>query len=305
MGFASLWFPEHSHIPTARTTPWGGREGAPPLPDFYWRTHDQFVALGAVAATTERIRLGTGICLVAQRDPIWTAKEVASVDRTVRSGRFRFGIGYGWNVEEMEDHGVAYGTRRARTPREHPGHEAAVDRGRGERSRVSRSLSPSWAWPKPTQQPHPPVILGGAAGPKTAAHIAEFCDGWMPIGGRYPFEAGWDNRSWPPVRPSTVTPSELWLGVFGCQARPRGARQARADQGVVEAVFALPQGPRDEVVGRAGEAGAAARPLEEEFQGPVGCRCQNEQVARGRRHRPGPWLLASGLEPVSAWSISR
>lgn len=245
MGFASLWFPEHSHIPTDRTTPWGGRAGAPDLPEFYWRTYDQFVALGAVAATTERLKLGTGITLVAQRDPIWTAKEVASVDR-LSGGRFRFGIGYGWNVEEMEDHGVSYGTRRARTRENILAMKELWTKDEASFDGEQVSLSPSWAWPKPTQQPHPPVILGGGVGPKTAAHIAEFCDGWMPIGGRYPFEAGWDNIV-AACEAIDRDPASLWLGVFGCKPDPE-VLDKLAEQGVVEAVFALPQGPRDEVM---------------------------------------------------------
>ena len=111
-GFASLWFPEHSHIPVSRRTPWGGREGAPPLPEEYWRTHDQFLALAAAAAVTERIHLGTGITLVAQRDPLWLAKEVATLDQ-LSGGRFMLGVGYGWNIEEMEHHGVEVRRRAA------------------------------------------------------------------------------------------------------------------------------------------------------------------------------------------------
>ncbi len=112
-GFESIWFPEHSHIPVSRVTPWGGREGAPPLPDFYARTHDQFVALGAIAAVTKTIKLGTGITLLAQRDPVWTAKAAASVDH-ISGGRFILGVGYGWNKEELNTHGVAYNDRRDR-----------------------------------------------------------------------------------------------------------------------------------------------------------------------------------------------
>jgi probable F420-dependent oxidoreductase len=185
-GFESLWFPEHSHIPTSRETPWGLRKDAPPLPEEYWRTHDQFVALGAAAAVTKTIKLGTGITLVAQRDPIWLAKEVATVD-ALSNGRFLFGIGYGWNREELEHHGVKFSERRA-VLRERilamkeiwTNDEASFD---GDHV----SFSSSWQWPKPTQQPHPPVILGGAAGPKTMRDIVEFCDGFMPIAGRYDF----------------------------------------------------------------------------------------------------------------------
>ncbi|MEL7159010.1 MAG: LLM class F420-dependent oxidoreductase [Actinomycetota bacterium] len=183
-GFESLWFPEHSHIPTSRESPWGLNPKAPPLPEEYWRTHDQFIALGMAAAVTERIKIGTGITLVAQRDPIWLAKSVATVD-ALSNGRFLFGIGYGWNKEELEHHGVRFGDRRAYlresilAMKEIWGNEEASFDGE------HISFSSSWQWPKPTQSPHPPVILGGAAGPKTMKDIVEFCDGFMPITGRY------------------------------------------------------------------------------------------------------------------------
>src|ERR1043165_8921783 len=106
-GYESVWFPEHSHIPTSRKSPW---PGGPELPKFYYDTYDPFVALGAAAVATKKIKLGTGICLVVERDPIHCAKEVASVDR-LSNGRFLFGIGAGWNAEEMEDHGTVFKTR--------------------------------------------------------------------------------------------------------------------------------------------------------------------------------------------------
>ncbi len=242
-GFESLWFPEHSHIPTSRVTPWGGRKGAPPLPDYYWRTHDQFVALSAVAATTTTLKVGTGICLLAQRDPIWTAKEVASIDM-ISGGRFVFGIGYGWNVEEYEEHGLVFSERRDRI-REcvlamkelWTAEEASFD---GEHV----SFSPSWSWPKPVQDPHPPIILGGSVGPKTAADIAEFCDGWMPIGasnfkGLDLIEDACEARD--------RDPKSVHLGVF--RARPDAeALDALAEQGCQRALLELPQGGRDEVL---------------------------------------------------------
>lgn len=243
-GFESLWFPEHSHIPTRRTTPWGGRDGAPPLPEFYWRTHDPFVALGACAAVTTTLKLATGICLVAQRDPIQTAKQVASVDQ-ISGGRFLFGIGYGWNKEEMAQHGTAYGERRA-ILRENilamkelwTQDEASFD---GEHV----TIEPSWSWPKPTQQPHPPVILGGAAGPRTAADIAEFCDGWMPISGRHALDR------WDEVRAACERidrdPATVELGVFGAPADADKLTEL-AERGVSRAVLGLPQGPRDDVL---------------------------------------------------------
>lgn len=244
-GFESLWFPEHSHIPTSRATPWGGREGAPPLPEFYWRTYDQFVALAAVAATTERIRLGTGICLVAQRDPIWLAKQVASLDR-ISGGRFLFGIGYGWNKEELAHHGVRYGDRRDRLRESILAMRQLWTDDEAEFQGEHVSFSSSWAWPKPTQAPHPPVILGGAAGPRTAAHIAEFCDGWMPIGGRHALDTGLAEIA-KACEARGRDPQSVRLGVFG--AKPEAAAlESLADKGVERAVLGLPQGGRDEVL---------------------------------------------------------
>ncbi len=243
-GFESLWFPEHSHIPTSRATPWGGRAGAPPLPDFYARTHDPFVALAAAAAVTTTLRLATGICLVAQRDPLHTAKQVASVD-LISQGRFLFGVGYGWNKEEMAQHGTAYGQRRA-ILRENllamkslwTEEEASFD---GDHVQIE----PSWAWPKPVQFPNPPIILGGDAGPKTAAHIAELCDGWMPIGGRHALE------KWVEIERACEAigrdPSTVEIGMFA--APPDEAKLAHlATQGVRRAVLGLPQGPASEVL---------------------------------------------------------
>ncbi len=188
-GLESIWFPEHSHIPTSRETPWGGMKDAPPLPEMYKRSHDQFVALAACAAVTEKLRLGTGITLVAQRDAIWLAKEAASLDM-ISNGRFELGIGYGWCVEEMRNHGCDYGSRRdllrekVLLIKELWTEEAASFSG------DYIQFEESWAWPKPTQKPHPPILMGGAVGPKTAAHIAEFCDGWMPLDGLHPFDEG-------------------------------------------------------------------------------------------------------------------
>jgi probable F420-dependent oxidoreductase len=180
-GYHSFWVPDHSHIPTSRRTPPGGRRTSRPLPEEYRRNLDPFGALAAAAAVTSRVALGTGVCLVAQRDPIWTAKEVATVD-LLSGGRFRFGIGFGWNREEMADHGVDFATRRARG-REHvlamrelwTKDEAGFE---GE----FVSFEPSWAWPKPLQRPHPPIWLGGAPVADTLDQVVEYGDGWMPTG---------------------------------------------------------------------------------------------------------------------------
>jgi probable F420-dependent oxidoreductase len=174
--FDSLIVPEHTHIPKSRRTPYpGGGE----LPKCYSHTHDPFVALSFAASVTTKILLGTGICLVAQRDAIVTAKCVASLDR-LSNGRFLFGIGGGWNVDEMENHGARYETRfklmRERilamkalwTQEEAAFHEEMV------------SFDPVWLYPKPTQRPHPPILLGGASD-HTLKRVVEFCDGWLPL----------------------------------------------------------------------------------------------------------------------------
>jgi probable F420-dependent oxidoreductase len=241
-GFDSLWTPEHTHIPTGRATP--PPTGDAVLPEWYLRCLDPFVALTAAAAATQRLRVGTGICLVAQRDPIVTAKAVASLD-LVSGGRFSFGIGFGWNQDEMEDHGVDYKQRRA-IAREHmlamqqlwSEDEAAYG---GEHVRFSSS----WSWPKPVQKPWPPVLIGGAAGPKLFAHIAEYGDGWIPIGG-----AG-VAKVLPGLRAAVAArgrdPDRLEVVPFGAVA-DRGKLEHYSAIGVTEVVFGLPSAPRDQVL---------------------------------------------------------
>ena len=190
-GFESLWFPEHSHIPVSRRTPWGGVKNARPLPEYYSRTLDQFVGLTAAATATTTLKLGTGITLVAQRDPIWLAKQVASLD-VISNGRVLFGVGYGWNREEMADHGIAYVQRRAILRENVLAMKELWTKDVASFEGEHVNLEPSWAWPKPVQQPHPPIILGAAAGPRTIADLVEFCDGWMPIAGRHGVVSGID-----------------------------------------------------------------------------------------------------------------
>jgi probable F420-dependent oxidoreductase len=174
-GFESLWFPEHTHIPVSRATPYpaGGD-----LPDMYWHTHDPFVALSAVAATTERLRVGTGICLVIERDPITTAKEVASLDR-LSGGRFLFGIGAGWNREEMENHGTDPDRRFGMMRERIEAMKAIWTSDEGEYHGRYVDFDPIWSWPKPVQQPHPPVVVGGN-GPKVLERVVAYGDEWMP-----------------------------------------------------------------------------------------------------------------------------
>ncbi len=244
-GFESLWFPEHSHIPTSRVTPWGGREGAPPLPEEYWRSHDQFVALAAAAAVTENIKLGTGITLVAQRHPLWLAKEIGSLD-TISNGRFLFGIGYGWNKEELRHHGVKYTDRRAVLRENILAMKEIWNNDEAEFHGEHVEFSSSWSWPKPVQAGGPPVILGGAAGPRTIADIVEFCDGFMPIAGRYDFGEAVDN-----VRNAAEDagrdPATIEFGQFGTPGKPEVLEQLEA-AGCSRAVLGLPPAPADTVL---------------------------------------------------------
>lgn len=236
-GFESLWFPEHSHIPTCRETPWGGRADAPPLPDIYWRTHDQFVALMAAAAATSTLKVASGITLVAQRDPIWLAKQVATVD-TLSGGRLIFGIGYGWNKEEMASHGVQYLERRALLREKVLMMKALWTQDEASYSGEMIELQPSWSWPKPVQQPHPPIVMGGAAGPKTFAHIMEFCDGWMPIYGAYEFVSALGGMR-EAAEIAGRDPATVELGVFNAP-RDMTKLEELAAAGVSRAVFSLP-----------------------------------------------------------------
>jgi len=179
-GFVTLLLPEHTHIPARRTTPAPMGE---PLPEQYRRILDPFVALTAAAAATERLRVGTGICLVAQRDALVTAKEVATLD-LVSGGRFIFGIGFGWNAEEVEDHGVAYAERRDAVRERMLAMRRLWTEDEATFEGKFVNFEQAWAWPKPVQRPHPPIWIGGGGGPVLFSHIAEYADGWMPIGGR-------------------------------------------------------------------------------------------------------------------------
>ena len=179
-GFHSCFIPEHTLIPTSRRTP--PPTGNAELPKEYRRTVDPFVALAGAATVTERIRLGTGICLVAQREPIVTAKAVATLD-VLTAGRFDFGIGFGWNHDEMENHDVQISGRRDLVRERVLAMRALWTDDVASFDGDLVHIRPSWSWPKPVQPGGPPVLIGGAPGPKLFAHIAEYGDGWFPIGG--------------------------------------------------------------------------------------------------------------------------
>ncbi|NKB57716.1 MAG: TIGR03619 family F420-dependent LLM class oxidoreductase [Alphaproteobacteria bacterium] len=174
-GYASLFLPEHTHIPVSRKSPWpGGGE----LPKEYAHTHDPFVALSFAAAATTKLKLGTGIALLPQREPIVTAKAAASLDM-LSNGRFIFGIGGGWNVEEMENHGTTYKERFALMRENVLAMKALWTEDEAEFNGDMVKFEKSWSWPKPLQKPHPPIILGGET-KYTLRRVVEFCDGWLP-----------------------------------------------------------------------------------------------------------------------------
>ncbi|WP_326689704.1 MULTISPECIES: TIGR03619 family F420-dependent LLM class oxidoreductase [unclassified Streptomyces] len=239
-GFGGLYLPEHTHIPVSRQTPapMGG-----PLPRPYGRTLDPFVGLAAAATVTEGLALGTSVALVAQHDPIALAKQAATLD-WMSEGRFTLGVGFGWNVEEANDHGVEWRTRRslvrdrialmralwAAEPTAYEGEFASV--------------SASHAHPKPVRPGGPRLLLGGAAGPTLFAHIAEYADGWLPVGGSGLSETLPDlRRAWeaagrkgtPGLVPGFVVPAP-------------GKLKRYRDLGAEEVLLQLPSGPEDEVL---------------------------------------------------------
>ena len=174
-GFESLWVPEHTHIPSSRRTPWpGGAE----LPKEYSHTYDPFVALMFAAAVTSTIKIGTGICLVIERDTITMAKEIASLDR-LSGGRFLFGIGGGWNAEEMEHHGTVFKTRFKKMVEQVRALKTIWTQDEAEFHGDFVNFEALWSWPKPLQQPHPPIFLGGETS-YTLQRVVDHCDGWLP-----------------------------------------------------------------------------------------------------------------------------
>lgn len=179
-GFDSLYLPEHTHLPVRQWKPPGLVDGVR-LED-YRRSLDPLVCLAMAATVTERITLGTGVLLVAQHDPIGLAKQVASLDH-LSGGRFTLGVGYGWNRAEAEDHGVDFGTRRELVADKLALMEALWSQDEARYAGSHLRLEAAYAWPKPVQQPRVQTFIGGGAGPKLFAAIADHADGWLPIGG--------------------------------------------------------------------------------------------------------------------------
>jgi probable F420-dependent oxidoreductase len=180
-GFESVWAPEHSHIPTSRKSPWpGGGE----LPKVYYEAMDPFVSLTAAAVATKTLKVATGVCLVQQRDPIQTAKLVASIDQ-ISGGRFLFGVGGGWNAEEMADHGTEFRTRFKLVRERIEAMKEVWTKTKAEYHGEMVDFPEMMASPKPVQKPHPPILVGGAF-PQAARRAVRYGDGWAPIAGRGP-----------------------------------------------------------------------------------------------------------------------
>ena len=240
-GFESVWFPEHTHIPSSRKTPFpaGGD-----LPRQYSHTLDPFVALGAAAVVTSRIRLGTGICLVIERDTITLAKEVASLDWLSR-GRVLFGIGGGWNREEMEHHGTDFDTRWKKLREQIAALKAIWTQDEAEYHGKHVSFDKLWSWPKPVQKPHPPILMGGN-GPHARQRAADFDGHWIPNASREPLgEAFADLRA--RAAKAGRDPATVSVSLFG--ARPDEAKLTQQkEMGVERVIFSVPSEPRDRVL---------------------------------------------------------
>jgi len=241
-GFESIFFIDHTHIPVRRTTPYplGGD-----LPKDYYHNHDLFVAMSFAAAATKKIKIGSGICLVIERDVITLAKEVASLD-SLSNGRVIFGIGGGWNREEMEDHGTDFTTRWKRLRESIEAMKAIWRDDEAEYHGELVDFEKIWSWPKPVQKPHPPILLGGH-GEKAFDRVIRYCDGWMPL--------TWvDKNIIPEIRElrerakrAGRDPQTISVTVFGAKPDPEELT-AYAEAGVERVLFGLPNAGPDKVL---------------------------------------------------------
>jgi probable F420-dependent oxidoreductase len=245
-GFESLMLPEHTHIPVSRDTPYaGGGE----LPREYRHIIDPFVGLAAAAAVTARLKVGTGVCLIIERDPIVTAKEVATLDH-LSGGRFLFGVGAGWNIEEMRNHGTDPDTRFRRMRESVEAMKAIWTEEEAEYHGRIIDFGPIWSWPKPVQKPHPPVLVGGL-GEKVYDRVVAYGDEWIPNRVKSPEELG-ERIAELQRRAEAAGRERIPVTVFGAKAEVRLLERLKA-AGVTRALFYL----------RPGEAGEVERHLEE------------------------------------------
>jgi probable F420-dependent oxidoreductase len=242
-GFESLWLAEHSHIPASRETPWpGGAE----LPQMYYDAVDPFIALSMAAQATTTLKLATGICLVVQRDPIQTAKAVASLD-ALSGGRFLFGVGGGWNREEMANHGTAFEGRWKLLRERIEAMKAIWTAEQAEYHGERVSFEPIISNPKPRQKPHPPIHVGGAF-PGGMRRAIRYGDGWIPLLGR-----GDDDvvDHLPAFRKAAQeagrNPDDIEISVYACPP-DKELVQRYADAGITRVVFGVPPAASDVVL---------------------------------------------------------
>jgi probable F420-dependent oxidoreductase len=233
-GFDSFWVPEHTHIPVSRRSPFpGGGE----LPMEYSHLNDPFVMLAAAAAVTQRIKLGTGICLVVEHDPIVLAKQVASLDR-LSHGRFQFGIGAGWNLEEMQDHGTDPGTRWALLRERVEAMQQIWTQEQAEYHGKYVNFDAMWSWPKPIQKPHPKILLGSGTA-RGRQRVVESYAGWIPIGmSAQALAAGIEDLR-RLARERGRDPDSIEVSFFWPRPEAESLRRLR-DLGLARAVLAVP-----------------------------------------------------------------
>jgi probable F420-dependent oxidoreductase len=246
LGFESLFFPEHTHIPVGRDTEYpGGGE----LPREYSHIIDPFVGLTAAATATERIKVGTGVCLIIERDPIVTAKEVATLD-LVSGGRLLFGVGAGWNIEEMRNHGTDPRTRFRRMRESVEAMKAIWTQDEAEYHGRIIDFDPIWSWPKPVQKPHPPVLVGGL-GDRVLDRVVAYGDEWIPNRVRSPEQLG-ERIAELQRRAEAAGRERIPVTVFGAKSEVRLLERLKA-AGVTRSLFYV----------RAGEPSDVERHLEE------------------------------------------
>jgi probable F420-dependent oxidoreductase len=246
-GFESLWVPEHTHIPTSRRTPYpAGTE----LPKEYSHTLDPFVALATAAAVTTKLKVGTAICLVVERDPIVLAKEVASLD-LLSNGRFLFGVGVGWNAEEMENHGTNFKTRRGLMKERIEAMKAMWTQEEPQYHGRFVNFDPIWSYPKPVQKPHPPILMGGQ-GSKALRGVIEYCDGWMPIPARIENLAAQVADVRRQAEQAGRDPKSISITIFWGRSDKKAIEQYEK-AGAERVIFLLPPAPRDAVMPKVDE----------------------------------------------------
>ena len=241
-GFTSLWLPEHTHIPASRRSPW---PGGPELPKEYWHTHDLFVALATAAAVTRTLKICSGICLLVERDPITTAKEVASLD-VLSNGRVMFGIGGGWNAEEMENHGTNFKTRWKLLRERVEAMKKIWTEDEAEYHGEFVNFDPIWSWPKPVQKPHPPIFLGGH-GSKALQRVVDYCDGWIPILTRAGDLVAQIKELRQRAEKAGRDPKSISIATYG-GPRDEAVVQQYRDAEVDHYIFGLPPAGRDTVL---------------------------------------------------------